>query len=249
MHLARQRMFNSYRPVFDIDKQQFRLERARDPVGWQNGWPYPPPARIGKSAQLLPSDAWYQLPQQNLILNPVPNYLTVSSADRDRERWPSTSYFRIKLVDDTPGQPYGAVGCIYKNVRTIKLLSLTVPNTNNVLDEPYLLLTVDEVPGNYDSTNPWVCKSIAKIFFKRPGPSDAFLKMDSGVADPDTKVIAGVGRQLDRLTLGLRRYDGTPFDFGTDDGETLDPALQTSFTFELVNEVPDAQHAIGIRTV
>lgn len=190
-----------------------------------------------------------QLPQSNLVVNPVPDYITLSSADRDRKKYPSTSEYTIKLIDDAPGQPNGVPGVQYKNVESVKLLSAAVPNTNNVMDEPYLLLEIKELTGNYDSASRVCQDAFTKLIFQRVTLSD-FLRLDKGVGDPLTRVFWPTPLAcIDRLSLAFRTYDGELFDFGTDDGPQPDPKLQTSVTLEIRTVVPNVKAALGNRNV
>lgn len=191
-----------------------------------------------------------QLPQENLVINPVPAYLTLSSADRDRTTFPSTSQFTIKLLDDAPGQPNGVPGVCYKNVESVKLLSAAIPNTNNVYDEPYLLLQIDELSGMYHSANTACCNAFTKMYFTRGGVLQPWLRLDKGVGDPLTRVYWPTPlASIDRFSISFRTYDGELFDFGTDDGDVPNPLLQTSVTLEIRTVVPDAKAAVGHRNI
>lgn len=191
-----------------------------------------------------------QLPQSNLIINPVPAYITLNSEDRNRLKWPKTSEFQIKFVESDPGQPNGAAGVVYKNVYSIKLLSCVVPNRNNVLDEAYLLLEIPELEGMYDAASLPSQKAFCKLYFQRaPGPS-TFLRLDRGIGDPLTLVYWPTPKaKIDKLTVIFRRYDGTVFDFGSDTGPNPNPNFQTTVTFEIRNYVTDVKKAIGSRNV
>lgn len=195
-------------------------------------------------------NSWFQLPQENLIINPAPSYLTINSADRDRSKWPSTSHFQIKFIDDAPGQPNGVTGKQYRNIQSVKLLSATIPQLNNVLDQPYLLLQVDEVQGMYDASTLPVSRAFSKLHFEpTPGPAP-ILRLDRGVGDPLTREFWPTPlASLDRLTLSIRTYNGDVFSFGTDGGDDIDPTLQTSFTFEIRNYVVDNRTVLGHRNI
>lgn len=133
-------------------------------------------------------------------------------------------------------------------MQSVKLLSAVVPNTNNVLDEPYLLLQIDEIEGMYDAASRASQNAFTKLYFK-PSPTN-FLRLDKGVGDPLTRIYWPTPKaSIDRFTLSIRTYDGEIFDFGTDDGDQPNPELQTMFTLEINNYVPDAKTAMGHRNV
>lgn len=237
---------NNYRPVIDGNQQ---LEQVHG-FGFAAAGPFPYalPPNPGRPAELWSSDAWLQLPQANLVVNPKPDYITINSADRNRAKWPSTSNFCIKLIDDEPGQPNGVLGKRYRNIQSVKLLSASIPNVNGVLDEPYLLLQINEVEGMYDAPTRPQQNAFTKLYFK---PAlGKFLRMDKGVGDPLTRVYWPTPKAtIDRFTVSFRTYDGDVFDFGADDGEELNPDLQTSITLEMRDYVPDSKSALGHRNI
>jgi len=195
---------------------------------------------------------FFQLPQENLITNPVPFYLTVDSRDRDRRVWANSNEFRIPLVTSSQDLNVKAPNVRYKNIYSIGLLSCVVPNRGNVLAEPYLLLQIDEIDNVYDSANPPSAKAFTKLYFTEPCAGSSYLRLDKGVGDPLTKVYWPAPRSsLDQVTISFRRYDGSLFDFGADD-PLPDPPLedrQTSITLEIRNFVVDTGKAIGHRNV
>jgi hypothetical protein len=238
---------NAYRAIVDSSQQFVGLEHVSG-FNALGPFPYALPPVFGTPVELWSSDAWFQLPQANLIVNPKSDYLTLNSADRNRAKWPSTSNFCIKLIDDEPGQPNGVVGKRYRNVQSVKLLSAVVPNTNDVLDEPYLLLQINEIEGMYDAASRPSQNAFTKLYFK---PSfGKFLRLDKGVGDPLTRVYWPTPKAIiDRFTVSVRTYDGEVFDFGTDDDAQINPELQTTFTLEIKDYVPDTKSALGHRNI
>jgi len=193
-----------------------------------------------------------QLPQSNLIVNPVPFYLTIDSRDRDRSTWANSNYYRIPLVAPDNKLNVKAPGQRYKNVYSISLLSAVVPKLNDVLDEPYLLLQIDEVDNVYDSANPACAKAFTKLYFKEVCLGSPYLRLDKGVGDPLTKVYWPAPRaSLDSITISFRKFDGSLFDFGDDVPPPDDPLTdrQTSITLEIRTFVVDAGKAIGHRNI
>lgn len=191
-----------------------------------------------------------QLPQANLIVNPVPHYLTISSADRNRQKYPSTSQFTIKLIDDEPGQPNGVPGQSYRNVQSVKLLSSIIPNKNNVLSHPYLLLEIKELEGMYDACTLPSQNAFSKLYYQNMAGQKQFLRLDRGVGDPLTRVFWPTPKAvINTISVSFKTYDGNLFDFGPDNGPDIDPSVQTSITLEIRNYVPDTKNAIGNRNI
>lgn len=191
-----------------------------------------------------------QLPQANLIVNPVPSYLTISSADRNRLKYPSTSQFTIKLVDDDPGQPNGVSGQSYRNIQSVKLLSSVIPNKNNVLDEAYLLLEIRELEGMYDACTRPSQEAFSKLYYQNMPGQRSFLRMDRGIGDPLTRMFWPTPKALlNTVSVAFRKYDGSLFDFGPDTGPEIDPTVQTNITLEIRTYIPDAKAALGHRNI
>lgn len=177
-----------------------------------------------------------QVPQSNLITNPTAKYITLNSSDRNRKIWPTTSEFQLRT------------GQTYNNIQSIKLISCVVPNRNNVLDQPYLLVDIREIEGTYDAASAPSQRAFSKIYFQEaPGP-EKFLRLDKGVGDPLTRVYWPTPKaSLDRFTISFRTYDGQLFSFGDDTGPEIDPLIQTNITLEIRDYIPDVKKAIGHR--
>jgi len=202
--------------------------------------------------QVYQDGPFYQLPQQNLILNPKPIYLFIDSRDRDRNRYPNPNSYRIPLVSSDTESNFRTTGTRYKNIYSISLLSAVVPNTNNVLDELYLVLQVDEIDPMYDASNPTCSRAFTKLHFSEVFTTGKFLRLDKGVGDPLTRVFYPKPlASLSSLTISFRKYDGTLFNFGTDSSPPANPIqdFQNSLTFEIVTKITDINEAIGHRNI
>jgi hypothetical protein len=193
---------------------------------------------------------FYQQPQSNLIINPVPFYLTIDSRDRDRSVWPNTNAYRIPLVSSDRDLSVLSPNVRYKNIYSISLLSCVVPNHGGVMFEPYLLLQINEIDRVYDSASPVCARAFTKLYFKEVCPSSKFYRLDKGVGDPLTKIYWPAPRaSLESITLSFLHPDGTLFDFGPDNPlpDPVDPLLQTTITLEIRTFVTDSGKAIGHR--
>jgi len=202
--------------------------------------------------QVFQDAPFFQLPQQNLIINPAPIYLFIDSRDRDRARYPNPNRYRIPLVSSDTESNIHTSGIRYKNICSISLLSAVVPNTNNILDELYVVLQIDEIDPMYDASNPSCSKAFTKLHFQEVCAGSTFLRLDKGVGDPLTKVFYPKPlASLASLTISFRKHDGTLFNFGTDTSPPANPnqSLQNSLTFEIMTKVTDVTQAIGHRNI
>jgi hypothetical protein len=197
-------------------------------------------------------EPFLQLPQTNLIVNPVPHYLTLDSRDRDRTTWRNTNQYKIPLVAPDNKPSVMSPNVRYKNIYSVSLLSAVIPNLGGVLSEPYLLLQIDEIDDVYDAANPACARAFTKLYFKEVCPGSSYLRLDKGVGDPLTKIYWPAPRaSLESITISFRHYDGTLFDFGPDALPPADPLpdRQTSITLELRTFVVDSGKAIGHRNI
>ncbi len=195
-------------------------------------------------------EPFLQQPQQNLIVNPVPYYLTIDSRDRDRNVWANTNQYRIPLVAPDNNLNILSPNVRYKNIYSISLLSCVVPNDGGVMFEPYLLLQIDEIDRVYDSADIPCARAFTKLYFKEVCPMSKFYRLDKGVGDPLTKIYWPAPRaSLESITLSFRHPDGTLFDFGPDNPlpQPVNPLLQTTITLEIRTFVTDVGKAIGHR--
>lgn len=199
---------------------------------------------------VFPDKPFLQLPQANLILNPVPFYISADSRDRNRDACPQTNNYRIPLVTSSTNPAVKSTGDRLKNIYSISLLSCVVPNTPGVFDQPYLLLQIDEIDGLYDAANAPTTRAMTKLYFREACAGSKFLRLDKGVGDPTTRIYWPAPRaSLEQLTISFRNYDGTLFDFGADTTPPTAPntELQTTITLEIRTFVPDADTALGHR--
>lgn len=209
---------------------------------------------LGESSKAYPDTfserPFLQLPQSNLILNPVPFYISIDSRDRNRDSWPQTNHYRVPLVTSSTNPNVKSTGDRLKNIYSIDLLSCVVPNSPGLFDQPYLLLQIDEIDGLYDAANTPSTRALTKLYFREASPGGTFLRLDKGVGDPTRRIYWPAPRaSLEQLTISFRNYDGTLFDFGPDTTIPTDPntELQTTITLEIRTFVPDADSALGHR--
>jgi hypothetical protein len=196
-----------------------------------------------------------QLPQNNLINDPDPYYLSIDSHDRDRTKYPNPNNYTIHLVSsDTTVGGCNVPGIRYKNITEIELVGAVIPNKPGVLDEIYLILQIEEIDNPvFHSTNPNLSKGFAKLFFVPPADpmTTKWLYLDLENTKPLIKKFYPKPKSsLDRISIKLLKRDGTPFSFGTDMTlpSDVNPLCQNSFTFKITQKITDID-VIGQRNI
>lgn len=90
--------------------------------------------------------------------------------------------------------------------------------STSVLDEPYLLLTIDELDDNdiYYGTNKTLKNSFAKLRYdtQNGGILSSFIHMRT--VGKEKKIFDPPLASLDKMTLNIRKSTGDHYDFGTD---------------------------------
>jgi hypothetical protein len=249
-----------YDPTRPSYAQPFRQRITRSVKSVQTVPPVPPVPVIQEHEPALLDRAYpdvfpeklvpLQPPQTNLIINPVPIYISLDSRDRDRAMWPETNQYRVPFVTSSTNRNIKTTGDRIKNIYSISLLSCVVPNTDEVFDQPYLLLQVDEIEGIYDAANPTTSNALTKLYFRECYSGSKFLRLDKGVGDPTARIYWPAPKaSLEQLTVSFRNYDGTLFSFGTDTTPPTEPntELQTTLTLEIKTYIVDTLDTIGHR--
>lgn len=164
-------------------------------------------------------------------------YLSIDSSDRNRELDPNTHTYTIHLRPSdttTTGHAHNT----FKNIIGIQLMGAKIPNTNNVLNEQYLLLVVEQLRGPYDATNTPTRKALAKLEpgFVSPGGNFVEAAINGIEYIGRYQVDSDVTGVLDKLTFQFQKYDGTPFVFGADNALPADPnpLLQNTIDLKLL---------------
>ena len=86
----------------------------------------------------------------------------------------------------------------------------------NVLDEPYLLLCIDELDQSYNGTNTGNRNAFAKLVHDNYyGTLTAFVQMRTAESEPFYYEPSPLGK-LDKMTMRLLKCNALPYDFGRD---------------------------------
>lgn len=164
-------------------------------------------------------------------------YVTIDSRDRDRSSWPLSSNFEVKCEG-----PVGFRGANlprkFLNVRCVELISAIYPNSNDVLDELYLFLSIPEIDGVFEATSLEGSKALAKLVPDKI--HGGFIHAANNEYERPRKVFKSPGVRLDKLTIQFKKWNGNVFDFGIDNAATSAPlnSVQTSITLKITTVEP-----------
>jgi hypothetical protein len=154
------------------------------------------------------------------------HYIFVNSGYRNTDNYPLHYDYRINLNDG------------YNDVISIEMVSVTFPNSTNILNEPVLMFDIEEI--NFIKAQNTAGTNIFSIVPLK-GPN----KVSGGFINPElacnhralwcneTNPIS----RLSSLTVKIRDVDGALYDFGVSVGDTT-KALQHSFVLKLKTKIP-----------
>jgi hypothetical protein len=160
-------------------------------------------------------------------------YVTVDSTDRDRTVWPSSSQFQVKM-EPSPTFQGATLSRAFKNVKSVEIINVIYPNTNNVVNDMYLYLCVPELEGSIETTANFGKSAVAQLLPTKVVGNFVYSIYHEDMHPKNYYPVEGT--RIDKLTLEFRRKDGTLFDFGTDTthGNSPNKLVQTSATFRIV---------------
>lgn len=149
------------------------------------------------------------------------HYLTVSSRDRNFSSHPNVNNYTVNFPNE------------FKNILSIELVQAIIPAKNNVEDEPYLLLDIDELPDVMVSNDTNISKSFAMLQLTTPTTPGGFIQIDKRIHENTIKFFKIPKAYLSKMTVSLRDYSGQLFNFGTDSSPPQ-KELQNTFVFKIV---------------
>jgi hypothetical protein len=194
------------------------------------------------------STGFLQSAQKNLILNPNEHYLSIDSSDRDREKYPNPFRYTINMVGTSDTK--NVTGRRYKNVHSIELMSAILPNIDEIRNQMYIVLEIEELEDvGYDSSNPVVQRAFSKIVLCQCA-MNGFLTLDGDNSRPLYRVFFPSPRaSIDRLTICIKTPTGNIITI-PDNPPDEDPIkeLQNSFTFRIVEKITDTE-PLGHRNI
>jgi hypothetical protein len=135
-------------------------------------------------------------------------YLNVNSSDRDTINYPLQYDFALSLPKK------------YTNVKKVELISVIFPNTTNIIQEPYLVLDINEINTMEFTLQQNTHKGFSVCPLKNPNQGSGnggFILTELGCSyhiSTDYKV----PKELSRLTVKVRDYTGALYTFGNSIG-------------------------------
>ena len=153
------------------------------------------------------------------------DYVTLYSGDRDR-------------TNETQSRFSWQLSRPFTNVKSIKLVYASYPNTNNVLAEPYLVLRVPNLStGKSQHSNNTATDGALALLF----PDDivgGFVHAETNDLQPrdvtmrDSNLIS----RLAKMDIEISTVDGTAFNFGADTAPPTAPdkSIQVTLCFEII---------------
>ena len=148
------------------------------------------------------------------------NYLTINSKDRDYIQYPSSSQYVIDIDPE------------YRNITSIELITAIIPDTNNVTNQPYLLLNIKELDTLMDSPGKELSESFALLQLNSPTVPNSFIQIDKRTFENTVLNYHTPKARLSRLTISITDSLGNIFDFGGNGTNTQ--AYQVTLIFKIV---------------
>ena len=192
---------------------------------------------------------FFQAPQENLIDDPS-WFLSIDSSDRDRSKYPNPFKYTIYMVGSSDQQ--NVTGHRYKNIHSIELISAILPNVEEITNELYIILQIDELRDvGFNSSNQNLQQAYAKLVMHHH-LNDNFLLLDADNSRPLKRIYyPSLKGSIDKLTITLKKPNGDIIDLGPDSDPDQPPIkdIQNSFTFRIISKIPDVDAAIGHRNI
>jgi len=183
------------------------------------------------------SNAQYSISQEpDLQYEEKIHYLSISSKDRDVTAYPNVNHYSVKFPNE------------FKNIHSIELIQGIIPDQNDVQNEPYLLLQVDEIQDVMVSNDKNISNSFAILQLASPTRSGTFIQIDRRIHEYTVKCYDTPKAYLSKMTITILDSSGVPFNFGTDTPSPPNKAFQNTFIFKIVT-LEKKRNALNHRNV
>jgi hypothetical protein len=120
--------------------------------------------------------------------------------------------------------------------------------STSLLDESYLLLSIDEIDGPYSATSDSGDKAIAKLVHDGVfGSVSPFIKMKSMDGEYKLYTPTTLGK-INKLTITAKKHNNLPFDFGVDKLHVASTTIASAITSVNICEIvpPGTQDYVSI---
>jgi hypothetical protein len=166
----------------------------------------------------------YSISQEpDIVYDQIEHYLSISSRDRNRTTYPNVNNYIINFPLE------------FRNIASIELVQAIIPAQNNVDQEPYLLLTIDELPDVMISNDKNIANSFAILQLSSPVTAGGFIQIDKRIHENTVLTFKTPKANLAKMTVSIRDCLGELFDFGNDASLPNAPtkSLQNTFIFKI----------------
>jgi hypothetical protein len=166
--------------------------------------------------------------------------IVIDSKDRDFNKYGSPNNF---VIDFSP--PAGSASEIntgyvnraFGNIIRCELINVIILDTSEEEDStdtsgskiPYLLLEIEELGGNYEATNDVLSKSFAMLTHYTLSSGYKHYLLSSVNSDSTTKKVYNPRINLNRMTIKLKKPDGSLYNFGVVNDANTDTVMKLSF--------------------
>lgn len=157
------------------------------------------------------------------------SYLSINSKDRDRTKYPQPQSYQVDLRE--------LAGIEFRNVESIRILHGEVPDLNNIGEQPYLVLCIEQLQDTY--TRHYSTSNISNFFdfltFSDNFRQNQYIFIKEGKQIFFKPTLA----KLSKLNIQIKDQEGNLFSWGDDSGGNFDIQRQHQITFEVTELVQD----------
>jgi len=166
--------------------------------------------------------------------------VSIDSRDRDLTKWPNPNEYKIDFAPETlrGDNIKGYISRSFDNVVSVQLISAIFPKNidkgNNIEDYPYIILEVDELGSNYETTNDNSTNAFAQLTFDLD--TGKYKKL---IARNDYEYNKKFHPRisLNKFTIRIKTPTGEPYNFGEKYEESIESTSIVQNT-----EQPNKEH-------
>jgi hypothetical protein len=166
--------------------------------------------------------------------------IVIDSKDRDYSKFTSPNSFVIDFSPPSGSSSEintGYVNRAFGNIIRCELINVIMLDTSEEEDSsdtsgskiPYLLLEIEELGGNYEGTNDVLSKSFAMLTNYTLSSGYKHYLLNSVNSDYTIKKVYNPRINLNRMTIKLKKPDGSIYNFGAINDANTDTVIKLSF--------------------
>lgn len=156
--------------------------------------------------------------------NTEENFLVVTSNDRNVVANPKTGQYYIDLNN------------VFKRIKQIQLIHAILPKQGTILNQPYLLLTVNELSNSLYANDQHISSCFQLLPILTPVTGGDYIHLDTRKNQESiVYFIPSPKESLKRITINIKDYQGNIFDFGEPNGDVT-KTFQNTFIFKITTE-------------